>query len=110
MPPDCGRRPGSDDELASLGLDSVPRRPAQLSDPGKGGSEGWSGHDLRAELYLDRTGTKYRSGHRLVRPARRANLRRSAEAAIGREFASRSERGGGRGIEVPTEEREFLGV
>jgi hypothetical protein len=36
MRPDCGRRPGSDDELASLGLDSVPRRPTQGLDPGEG--------------------------------------------------------------------------
>jgi hypothetical protein len=36
MPPDSGRRPGSIDELASLGLDSGPRRPAQTLDPGEG--------------------------------------------------------------------------
>ena len=36
MQPDCGRRPGSVDELASLGLDSGPRRPASPLDPGEG--------------------------------------------------------------------------
>jgi hypothetical protein len=33
--PDCGRRPGSDDKLAPLGLDPVPRRPVGPSDAGE---------------------------------------------------------------------------
>src|SRR5689334_9038117 len=51
MPPDSRRPPGSSDELASLGLDSGPRRPAESQIQAKKGSEVRPHRSFRTELY-----------------------------------------------------------
>jgi hypothetical protein len=47
----CGRRPGSADELAALGLDPGPRRPARSQDAGEGRHRSQTEPCLLTELY-----------------------------------------------------------
>ena len=62
--PDCVRRPGSDDELAPLGLDSVLAGLPNLIRRRRKILKDWPNHRAGRELYsLCRTGTKHRAGH-----------------------------------------------
>src|SRR5229473_2835340 len=73
--PDYVGRPGSDDELAPLGLDSVLAGLLNLIRRRRKILKDWPNHQACCELYsLCRTGTKHRGGHYPYRRAGKTRL------------------------------------